>query len=65
VRNRRERVPVERVTVRECPDDPGQRQTAGHHRIAVNVSLIVEVNEVVSERLPEDNPDERNKETAN
>ena len=65
VRNCRERMPVERVRVRESPRDSAQAQPTRHDRISVNVSLIVEVNEIVPERLSEHDPGDRDEKNAN
>ena len=65
VRNRRERMPVPRVAVRERPSDSAQCQPARHDRISVNVSLIVEINEFVTKRLPENQPRDCDQKQAN
>jgi len=44
-------MPIARMNVRESPNDSIRRQTTSHHRIPLNVSLIVVIDEVVSERL--------------
>jgi hypothetical protein len=39
------------MKVRESPNDSIRRQATSHHRIPINVSLIVVIDEVVFERL--------------
>jgi hypothetical protein len=40
-------------------------QTRANQGIAVNVRLVVVINEIVPERLPEDDPDQGNQHRAN
>ena len=64
VRQRRERMPVTRMSVRECPHDSMRSDTTGYDRISVNVSAIVVIDEVVAERLREDEPRNSAKQNA-
>jgi hypothetical protein len=57
VGNDRERVPIIGLGVDERLRQTMQTETGGNQRISVNVGLIVVVDEVVAERLTEDNPD--------
>ena len=56
VGNRRQRMPVPRVAVPERPNDSGQGEAAGYDRVFIDVDVIVEVNEFVTKRLPENEP---------
>jgi hypothetical protein len=64
VRNGGKWMPIERMAVRERPNDSRQRHTACDDRISVNVSSIVEINEIVAKRLPEHGPRNRDQEKA-
>jgi hypothetical protein len=65
VGNRRQRMPVPRVAVRERPSDSGQCETAGYDRIFIDVNVIVEINEFVTKRLPENEPRDCDQKKAN
>jgi hypothetical protein len=65
VRNCRQWMPVSRVAVRERPNDSGQRQAAGYGRVFIDVNVIVEINEIVAERLPENQPRDCDQKKAN
>ncbi len=56
VGNRRQRMPVPRVAVCERPNDSGQCKAAGYDRIFIDVDVIVEINEFVSNGLAENKP---------
>ena len=56
VGNRRQRMPVSRVAVRERPNNSGQREAAGYDRVFIDVNVIVEINEFMAKRLPENQP---------
>jgi len=56
VGNRRQRMPVSRVAVRERPNNSGQREAAGYDRAFIDVNVIVEINEFMTKRLPENQP---------
>jgi hypothetical protein len=65
VGDRRQRMPVPGVAVRERPNDSGQCETAGYDRIFIDVNVIVEINEFVTKRLPENQPRHRDQKQAN
>src|SRR5436853_7239424 len=65
VRNQGERVPIVRLRVDESFADGVPTQSAANQRIAVDVGLIVIVNEVVPERLTEHAPNQDNEHPAN
>jgi hypothetical protein len=57
-------MPVASVTVSEGPRDTGNSQARGNRRIFVNVAVVVVVNELVPERLAEDQPGDCEKKNA-
>jgi hypothetical protein len=65
VRNCRQRMPVPRVAVPERPNDSGQCEAAGYDRVFIDVDVVVEVNEFVAKRLPENQPRDCDQKKAN
>ena len=57
-------MPIARMNVRESPNDSIRRQTTSHHRIPINVSLIVVIDEVVSEHLAKTQLGDRDEKNA-
>ena len=49
----------------ECPGNTADAKPAGYSRVFIDVTRIVVVNEVVPERLAENNPGKRYKKDAN
>ena len=64
VRNRRQWVPVARVCVRERPGNVPEVNSAGDDGVFIDVNVIVEINEIVSERLTEQGPGDRDEQDA-
>lgn len=58
VTQRRKRMPQTGVAVSEQPLESIERQSGADMRVFVNVAVIVEVDKVVTERLPEHDPDD-------
>jgi len=59
------RMPVGGMDVGERPENPGERQTTGNIRIVVDVGVVVVIDEVVMNRLPEDDRRDRRQKDAN
>jgi len=57
VRQPRQRMPVERIILRERPDHSFERQAANDFRIFINVLLVIIVNKSVPQRLAKNHPD--------
>ena len=51
-----QRMPVCPVAMAEDPGDPGSRQPLGHVRIVVDVHVVVVIDELMADRLAEDQP---------
>ena len=49
-------MPVLRMSVRECADYPFSGEPSYDERIFINVNVIIEVDEIVSQRLTEYGP---------
>ena len=64
VRDRRERVPIVFIEMRERPADSRQAQSARNLSVFVNVFVVVVVHEIVAERLAKDGPRERDQNGA-
>lgn len=64
VRNRREWMPVLRMNMAHGPANATQANAAGYLRILINVVVIVVVNEIVPQRLGENNPGDNREENA-
>jgi len=56
-------MPIARMNVCENPNDSIRRQTTSHHRI-LNVSLIVVIDEIVSEHLAKTQLGDRDEKNA-
>src|SRR5207245_7374768 len=56
VGDRRQRMPVSRVAMRERRNNSGQREAAGYDRVFIDVNVIVEINEFMVQRLVENKP---------
>ena len=65
VGHNRQRVPVGRDGMRECPLYPIDRDPARDIEISVNICSVVEINELVSKSLTEHDPNEAGKPGAN
>ncbi len=65
VRYRRERMPVPRVTVCECPRDSRKRDAARYDRFSIDVLVVVVINEVVLKRRTKNQPCDRSEIYAN
>ena len=46
-------MPVGRMELRECPNDAFKRQTPGDNRIIIDILVVVEIDEIVMQCLPE------------
>ena len=64
VRNRRERVPVLRMNVRERPRNAPPRQSRAHMRVVEHVKRIVIIDELVANSLAEHRPCDRDQKNA-
>ena len=65
VRQPGQRMPVGDVDVREDPRGAADRQAGGDVRILVDVLIVVEIHELVADRLTEDEPHGQQQKTAN
>ena len=65
VRNERKRMPVVRGPVHECARYMLGGNSRTDERTAVNVNLVVVVDEIVADGLAEHDPDERDERGAN
>ena len=54
--DRRQRVPVFRMDMRECPGDVAEIDAAGDRRVLIDVARIVVVNEIVPDCLTKNGP---------
>src|SRR6266516_38432 len=65
VRNRRQRMPVPRMTMGECADRSIDRETFCDQRIIINVHVVIEIDELVPDRLAEHQPGDHDKKKRN
>ncbi len=65
VRDRRQRMPVHGMNVRECPGNAGGVKTACYLGIFIDVTRIVIVNEVMPKSLTKNNARKQRKTDAN
>src|ERR1035437_558908 len=65
MRKRGERVPVILVLVGKRPANRSRGQATFDHRILVHVGVVIEVDELVLERLAKNDPDQGGKEKTN
>jgi hypothetical protein len=56
VRKRGERVPVPRMSMRECGDYPFSGKSSYDDRIFIDVNVIIKIDEIMSQRLTEYGP---------
>ena len=59
VRDRRQRMPVLRMDMRERPDNPAPGQARAHVRVVEHVKRIVIIDELMAERLSKHRPRDR------
>ena len=64
VRNRRERMPVLRMNVRERPSNAVPAQAGANVRVLDHVSRVVIIDELKAKRLTEDRPGDRKDKNA-
>jgi len=64
VRNRRERVPVLRMNVRERPRNAPPRQARAHVRVVEHIKRIVIIDELMANSLAERRPCDRDQKNA-
>ena len=65
VTQRRERMPQTRVTMSEDPLESVESESTTNLSVFVNVAVVIEVDEIVTERLPKDDPDDGGEKNAN
>ncbi len=62
---RRQRMPVLRMNMSECPGNTGDVKAAGYPGILINIPRVIIVNEVVPKRLAKNDPRKQCKKDAN
>ena len=60
MRNTRQRMPVSRMKMRKCSNHAIEREALDDARILININVVIEIDEVVPERLPKNQPDDCN-----
>ena len=64
VTQRRERMPQTRVTMSEDPLESVESESTTNLSVFVNVAVVIEVDKVVAECLPKNEPDDRGEKNA-
>ena len=56
MRNTRQRMPVSRVKMGKYSNHVIERDALDDARILININMVIEIDEIVPERLPKDQP---------
>lgn len=60
MRNTRQRMPVSRMKMGKCSNHAIEREALDDARIFININVVIEIDEIVPERSPKDQPDDCN-----
>ncbi len=58
MRNTRQRMPVSRMKMGKCSNHAIDREALDDARIFININVVIEIDEIVPERLPKNQPDD-------
>ena len=58
MRNTRQRMPVSRMKMGKYSNHAIEREALDNARIPININVIIEIDEIVTERLTKDQPDD-------